>query len=1035
MIEIAAGFQGSFDSVFASAGERIGNLKKKLSELDLTSKSVSSLKELQTATEQFKSKVEEAQKVIPGLKDSLAAATQAQELQKRKTAELRTEVEKDLGVLKDAKAKEAALKDEVRGLSAAKAEQKTRFKEAKAELKALGEAFEQSKAAYWNHGEATKQATLASKLNAEQMAVESSRTSNLKAELNKSLQTYEAAKKKLPEYKAAVERANTALSEQKVLVANATGGIKSLNQSYASSKTALAGHKAAVEVDNKALAQNGQHVDQLKAKLDNAETELKESAAAFEKQTAALKSYERALESAGHEVRDLARLESHLAQETARTQRSHDLASRRKKTADRGRELRGDIVGGAFELTGLALTLGTPIKIAAEFDHAMAKVGAQTMATAEEMKALTQEARRLGDTTVFSSSEAALAESYLATAGFGVQDIVDSLKGVLDLAAAGEVGLGEAAEMASNMLAGFKLDATDMLRVANVMTSTFISTNTNLTGLAETMKYVAPIASALGASIEEVSAASGLLGNVGLQGSMAGTALRAMYQRLSSPPAAGREALKQLNVTLRDAHKNLLPLPNILEQLDKKLAGKGTAERAKYIKDIFGEEAAAGATELLSAAGSGSLKFEIKKLEMAPAFRASLKYLQDSMTSADLKVLEDRFGVAFKEGMSKSARISELSKAFSGLKGTDFEKRFGEIFRFTPTLDKMELDLDTRAAQAKLKELKIDRLGGDKKDKSFDQLTKEVEVALAALPEPKRLEAMSVLFSRSKNEMRVLMQEAAQGEPKFRQLTDALEKTNSAQEISERLNNTAIGSWKSLQSSVEAVAISAGTIFLPKLSEMMKVLADGALKVSGMATEHENLVAAIGYFGAALAVSKAAMISYKAVLWALSGALEIITFAQTALNIVMNMNPVVATLTGMLLLITAMWAAIKNWDSVMQWLKDAKKWIALFWEEDLKPIMKSIGEFLSFGETRDLKFSRKIELEESRQAFQSRIPEISQRTLQEDRNRNQTFNVQQKFDISVQGEDAPQQTVTRIKDEMKTGFKSSVFSYADPLSF
>ncbi len=783
------------------------------------------------------------------------------------------------------------------------------------------------------------------------------------------------------------------------------------------------------------MAQNGQNVDQLKARLDNAEAELKESAAAFEKQTAALKSYERALESAGHEVKDLARLESHLAQETARTQRSHDLASRRKKAADRGRELRGDIVGGAFELTGLALTLGTPIKIAAEFDHAMAKVGAQTMATAEEVKALTQEARRLGDTTVFSSSEAALAESYLATAGFGVQDIVDSLKGVLDLAAAGEVGLGEAAEMASNMLAGFKLDATDMVRVANVMTSTFISTNTNLTGLAETMKYVAPIASALGASIEEVSAASGLLGNVGLQGSMAGTALRAMYQRLASPPAAGREALKQLNITLRDAHKNLLPLPNILEQLDKKLAGKGTAERAKYIKDIFGEEAAAGATELLGAAGSGSLKFEIKKLEMAPAFRASLKYLQDSMTSADLKVLENRFGIAFKEGMSKSARITELSKAFTGLKGNDFEKRFAEIFRFTPTLDKMELDLDTKAAQAKLKELKIDRRGGDKKDKSFDQLTKEVEVALAALPEPKRLEAMSVLFSRSKSEMRALMQEAAQGEPKFRQLTDALEKTNSAQEISEKLNNTAIGSWKNLQSSVEAVAISAGTVFLPKLAEMMKVLADGALKVSGMVTEHENLVAAIGYFGAALAMSKAAMISYKAVLWALSGALEIVTFAQTALNVVMNMNPVVATITGLVLLITAMWAAIKNWDSIMQWLKDAKKWIALFWEEDLKPIMKSIGEFLSFGETRDLKFSRKIKLEESRQAFQSRIPEISQRTLQEDKNRNQTFNLQQKFDISVQGDDAPQQTVARIKDEMKTGFKSSVFSYADPLSF
>ncbi|MDQ3235602.1 MAG: hypothetical protein M3Q07_27650 [Pseudobdellovibrionaceae bacterium] len=235
MIEIVAGFQGSFDSVFASAGERIGNLKKKLSELDLASKSFSSLKEHQTAIEQFKSKIEEAQKVIPGLKDSLTAATQAQELQKRKTAELRTEVEKHLDVLKDAKAKEAALKDEVNRLSAAKAEQKTRFKEAKAEVKALGDAFEQSKAAYWNHVEATKEATLASRLNAEQMAIESARSGNLKTELNRIQQAYLAAKEKLPEFKAAIEKSNAALVEQKVLASNARGEIKFLSQSYASS--------------------------------------------------------------------------------------------------------------------------------------------------------------------------------------------------------------------------------------------------------------------------------------------------------------------------------------------------------------------------------------------------------------------------------------------------------------------------------------------------------------------------------------------------------------------------------------------------------------------------------------------------------------------------------------------------------------------------------------------------------------------------------------------------------------------------------
>jgi TP901 family phage tail tape measure protein len=1036
MIEIAASFQGSFDSVFVTTDERIRNLKKRLSELDLTSKSVSGLKDLRSETEKLKAKIDAAQSTLPGLTAALTNATQAEELQKRRTKELRVEMERHLNILDEAKAKEAGFKSEVSRLTAAKVEQKSRFKEAKAEVKGLSEAFEQSKAAYWKHVEATKEASIASKLNAEQITVEKAKSADLRLQMNSTLQAYQAAKAKLPEYKAALEGSKTALGQQKAAMAGVKAEIAALTGGYSSSKAALNEHRVAVKAENKVLAENEQSVRHLKASFDEAERELKANTTAFHTQTAAIKTYEEALEKAGHEIKDLTGLEQQLAQATAKTQKTHEQSSRLKKLSDRGRELRGDIVGGAFELTGMALSLGAPIKIAAEFDHSMAKVGAQTLATAEEMKVLTQEARRLGDTTVFSSSEAAAAESYLATAGFGVQDIVDSLSGVLDLAAAGEVGLGEAAEMASNMLAGFKLDATDMTRVANVMTATFISTNTDLSGLAETMKYVSPIASALGASIEEVSAASGLLGNVGLQGSMAGTALRAMYQRLASPPAAGREALKQLNVTLRDSHKNLLPLPDILEQLDKKLAGKGSAERAKYIKDIFGEEAAAGASTLLDSAGSGSLKFEIKKLEMAPAFRASLKYIQDNLTSDDLKVLEDRFGIAFKDGMSKSAKVTEMSKAFVGLKGKDFEKRFAEIFKFTPTVDKMELDLDTKDAQKKLKELKINKQGGDKKDKSFDQLTKEIEVALSALPEPKRLEAMSILFSRSKNELHALMQEASQGESKFRHLSEALEKTNSANEISERLNATTMGAWRNLQSSIEAVAISIGSVFLPKLSEMMKSLADGALKVSGFATEHDKIVTAIGYFGAALAVSKAAMISYKAILWAMNGVMEIATIAQTALNIAMNLNPVVAIISGMLILISTIWAVVLNWEEVVQWLKDTKDWLVKFWEDDLKPIMKSIGEFLAFGETRDIKISKNIELEERNQAFQSRIPEIPREAIQNgNKGRNQTFNLEQKIDISVSGEDAPKQTASKIKNEIKAGFKSSAFSYVDPLSF
>ncbi|HYX35324.1 MAG TPA: phage tail tape measure protein [Oligoflexus sp.] len=750
----------------------------------------------------------------------------------------------------------------------------------------------------------------------------------------------------------------------------------------------------------------------------------------------------------------------------AKTKRTQDLASRGKRAAERGRELRGDIVGGAFEVAGMGMALAAPIKLAAQFEHAMAKVGAQTMATSSEMKMLEAEARKLGDTTIFSSSEAASAQSFLAQAGFSVQEIADSLGGVLNLAAAGDTGLSETAEMASNMLAGFSLDATEMGRVANAMTATFISSNTDLRDLAETMKYVAPVASGLGASLEEVAAASGLLGNVGIQGSMAGTALRAMYQRLASPPAGGREALEKLGVATKDAKKNLLPMPEILENLNKKLAKMGTADRAKYIKDIFGEEAAAGATELLGKAGAGQLEFEIKKLQLAPAFRESLKYIQDSMTSGDLKVLQDKFGIAFKDG-AKGANVAEFAKAFDGLKGTDFDKRFNEIFKIKPSIDKTELDLSSKEAEAKLKSLNISHMGSDKQQKSNDQLTKEIESALAGLPEAKRLEAISVLFSKTRTELKTLMNEAAEGGEKFQGLTDALEKTNSAEEISKRLNETTVGAWKTMQSALEAAGISAGAVFLPALSDLMKVIADGMLKVSGLATNHQTLVKWVGYLAAGLLLSKGVVLAYKTALWTLNGALQIITVAQKAWNLVASKNPVALIILAAAALVPLAIAVYKNWDGIMAYIK--VKWeqlkqifkavwkviepVAQFtplgaiiknWDpivayfkkllDQLEPVFKAIGKFFDF-ENNDTDLLKNIA--PPRFPVGANIPEISSSRFQPyAMNKEQNYNLNQRFEIAVTGgEEAPGQIASRIKSHMTEGFKPANFSFADSLGF
>ena len=135
--------------------------------------------------------------------------------------------------------------------------------------------------------------------------------------------------------------------------------------------------------------------------------------------------------------------------------------------------------------------------------------------------------------------------------------------------------------------------------------------------IGDTLKYAAPVASSTGSAIEEVAAMAGLLGNVGIQGSMAGTVLRAAFLRLSAPPKMAAEAMEQLGLSVKDAQGNLRGMPDILREIGQATEFMGSAEKAQAIKQLFGSEAAAGMTELLKQAGTGALDDYIAQLNQA----------------------------------------------------------------------------------------------------------------------------------------------------------------------------------------------------------------------------------------------------------------------------------------------------------------------------------------------------------------------------------------------------------------------------------
>jgi len=204
----------------------------------------------------------------------------------------------------------------------------------------------------------------------------------------------------------------------------------------------------------------------------------------------------------------------------------------------------------------MAAIAGSSFKVAMDFEASMAKVKAVSGATAEEFKALENQAKQLGKTTVFTASDVANLQTEFAKLGFTAQEIDQVTEATLYLAQATDSDLGKAAEVAGATLRGFGMDAMETGRVTDVMAKSFSTSAMDMDSFADSMKYVAPVANAAGLSIEETTAMLGTLANAGIKGSQAGTALRRIIADMGSeggPTTEKIAALAEKGMTLEDA--------------------------------------------------------------------------------------------------------------------------------------------------------------------------------------------------------------------------------------------------------------------------------------------------------------------------------------------------------------------------------------------------------------------------------------------------------------------------------------------------
>ena len=346
--------------------------------------------------------------------------------------------------------------------------------------------------------------------------------------------------------------------------------------------------------------------------------------------------------------KDLAKAQREIAKMQKQTQ------TFTKKFQAMGKKIQN--VGASVSKAGKGLTKSVTLPIvgigvaavatAGDFEQSMNKVRAISGATGKDFEALTELSKELGRTTSFTAGQAADGMSFLAMAGFETQAILQSMPGVLSLAAAGQMDLATAADISSNILTGFGRDASQMTSTVDILAKTFTSSNTDLTQLGEAMKMVGPIAASAGMNFENTAAAVGLLGNAGIQGSMAGTSLRNVVSRLLDPSKKAFNVMDDLALVTEsgalaftDAEGNLKSFTDIIDILSK--SGATTAD----IMAIFGARAGPAVAALVSQ-GSDALIGLTTELENAGG-------TADKIASTQL------------EGLNGS--ITKMKSAFEGL--------------------------------------------------------------------------------------------------------------------------------------------------------------------------------------------------------------------------------------------------------------------------------------------------------------------------------------------------------------------------------
>ena len=341
-------------------------------------------------------------------------------------------------------------------------------------------------------------------------------------------------------------------------------------------------------------------------------------------------------------------------------------------------------LGDGIMQAGGALTMGVTVPLvaaggaavatASKFDDAMAQVSGALGDPSADMEGLRKLALQLGADTVFSATEAGNAMVELAKGGMTEADIKGgALAASMDLAAAGQLNLADAAATTVQMMGSFGLGAGDAARIADALAGAANASSADVSDLTQAMSQCSAQASLAGWSLEETAAALALFADNGIKGSDAGTSLKTMLQRLAAPTDEAATAMQTYGIEARDSEGHMKGVADIAAELQGKLGTLSEAERDMALQTIFGSDASRAAAIMMKTGADGLAKYTDATNDataaetMAAAQKGDLSWALENMQGS-LESAGIAFGTALAPAVEVVAGVvGDTAEAFSSL--------------------------------------------------------------------------------------------------------------------------------------------------------------------------------------------------------------------------------------------------------------------------------------------------------------------------------------------------------------------------------